>query len=143
MTAEADVLSSVKTIVTGNWTSANTNSITPDFWLSTEQPLRLDYSNVPTNVLFYLVSHTTSPNDLGASHRERTVDRVSIDIRSKESRAHLLNCYNECRRIFSGKVNNPDGSFAQWLSIGFQDFSKSGFFRYVYDIELKNWIVTR
>lgn len=97
----------------------------------------------PTSILVYLASHTTFPNDLGASHVERTVDRVSIDIRTTHSRDHCRACYNECRRIFASLINSPDANFYQLMPIGFQDFSRINFHRYVYDVELKNFTLQR
>lgn len=144
MATEADALTSIKTVLDANWTSANTDSITPTVYVTTTQALRLDFATSNDHIILYLVSHTTDPNDLGASHKERTVDRVSIDIRTKVSRAHLLKVYNEVRRIFSTRINNFDSSaFQQMIPIGFQDFSTPGFFRYVYDVYLRNWVVSR
>lgn len=145
MAAEADPLDAIKTILSANWNNANTNSITPTFYLSSEQPGRLDYTGGGAIILIYLASHTTDPNGLGASHREKTVDRVSIDIRTRMSRAHVRNCYNECRRIFGSRINFPvgDTTFAQLMPINMTDFTTMGFYRYVYDIYLKNWIVAR
>ncbi len=143
MAAEPDALATTKTIISDNWTSGNTDSVTPNFFVTTEQPLRIDYNFTATTILIYLASHTTEPNGLGPSHPERTVDRVSVDIRTKKSRSHLRNCYNEVRRIFASRVNTPDSNFQQWIPIGFQDFSTIEFFRYVYDLNLRNWVLAR
>lgn len=148
MASEPDALSSISTILSANWNSANTDSITPQFHVSGDQPGRIDFAFYTTGILIYEVSHQTEPYGLGASHPEHTTTRVSIDIRTKgttgtNGRSHLRKCYNECRRIFSSKINFPDSSFAQLMPLGKQDFSTIGFYRYVYDVQLTNWIQAR
>ena len=143
MADEADALSTMKTLISAGWTAGNTDNITPQFPISTEQSSRLDYNMQTTHVLFFLVSHTTEPNGLGPSHREKTVDRVSLDIRTKKGRDHLRKVYNEIRRIISTNINSPDSNFLQLIPIGFTDFSSIGFHRYVYDVYLRNWTVVR
>jgi len=151
MAAEADALVSVKQLLSGGWTAGNSNGITPRFFRNIEQPVgRLDYAFIAANILIYPVSHTNTPNGLGPDYRDATVDRVSIDIRVKSDSPDNTwdlgrKVYNEVRNIISGGiVNNPDGSFQQILSdVGFQDFSQAGFFRYVLDVNLRNWVVER
>lgn len=152
MTAESDALGKMQTLLSGQWNSANTDSILPNFYVSGEAPPRLDFATGGTSVLIYLPSHTTDPNGLGPLHKERTVDRVSLDIRTKvcssgdtTPRGHGRKVYNECRRIFASRINDPfgDQSFLQLMPIGFVDFTTQNFFRYVYDVYLRNWTVTR
>jgi hypothetical protein len=151
MANEADALTSVKTVLDAGWNSSNTDGVTPTVYVTMSQPMRFDHATANDHILIYSSSHTTDPNDLGASHKERTVDRVSIDIRTKyvasgetSPRLHGRRVYNEIRRIFAGKINLFDsGAFQQMIPIGYIDFSSHGFFRYVYDIYLRNWVVAR
>ena len=139
-----DSLSSVKTLLSNNWNTGNvTNGVTPSFWISNEQPMRLSYFDGNGHVLLYLVSHQTIPNDLGASYKELFVDRVSVDIRVKNNRSLLREFYSECKRIVGANVNDPDADWHQVREVSVQDLSKPGFNRYVMDIELKNWVVTK
>jgi hypothetical protein len=150
--AESDPLNSVKLFLHNNWDATQTDNIYPDFYLTTEQPPRLDYSgggfvsgskSSPTKILIYQTSHEITPNDLGPAFRMKTVDRVSIDIRSRYSRDHTRKVYNQVRACFQGKYNWPDANFQQVIPINFQDFSTINFFRYVYDIYLRNWTVSQ
>lgn len=145
MADEQDAIGKTQSLLAAQWNPADTDGVTPSFYVSSEAPMRLEYYSDGTHILIYLPSHLTDPNGLGPSHRERTVDRVSIDIRTKKSRSHLRKCYNECRAIFAPRINDPfgDQSFAQLMPIGFTDFTTQGFYRYVYDIYLKNWTVER
>lgn len=151
-TSENDALQTVKTLLLDNWDITSTDSIYPDFYLSTEQPPRLDYSgggfvsgsgSSPTKILIYQVSHDISPNDLGANFKMKTVDRVSVDIRSRYSRAHARKVYNQVRACFCAKYNWPDSNFQQVIPINTMDFSTVNFFRLVADYYLKNWTVSQ
>lgn len=137
--SEPDAIQSVKDLMSTNWDDSNSDGITPTFFVSTEQSNALDYCNNNTFMLIYAPTHITVPNDLGADFSEETTDRVSLDIRTQVSRSHLRNAYNEARRIVRANINNPDANFQQLISLSFQDFSTIGFYRYVYDVRLKNW----
>ena len=151
---EADALVSVKELLSGGWSTANTSGFRPRFYRNIEQPVgRLDYTYTsPIQIIIYSAGHTNTPNGLGENYRDATVDRVSIDIRVKSNAGPTETwdlgrlAYNEVRSIISGGiVNNPDGSFQQILRDAdtVQDFSTAGFFRYVMDVRLRNWLVER
>lgn len=141
---EGDAVKVVADIISGGWTAANADNITPNFYISSEQPKRLDYTfSSKTNVLFYLAAHTIKPNDLGASYKEETSDRISIDIRTRESRDHLRNCYAEAKRIVGTKTNAPHADYPYLESVEMKDFSTIDFHRYVYDVRLRNWVVAK
>jgi len=142
---ETEGVLKLQTLITAQWDAGNTDSITPNFTVEGESSPRMDYATTNTHIHIWPVSHTTVPYGLGASHKEATVDRISLDIRTKVSRAHMVKCYNELRRIFSSRINNPfgDQTFLQLMPLGYQSFVSQGFFRRVYDVHLKNWTVTR
>lgn len=138
--AEGDAVKTVADLISGAWVSANTNGVTPNFYISSEQPKRLDYTfSTETNVLVYSAAHTIKPNDIGANYREETTDRVSIDIRTRKSRTHVRNCYAEAKRIVGLNTNNPSSEFSYIENVEYIDFSKIDFHRYVYDVRLKKW----
>lgn len=139
MAGEPDVIATIANLVSGAWSAANTNNVTPTFYVTTQQPAMLNYNLKTTYILFYGPSHITKPNDLGPDFSEETTDRISMDIRTKLSRDHLRNCYNECRRIVRANINSPGTGSQQVIPLSFQDFSTINFFRYVYDVQVKKW----
>lgn len=140
-----DPLSTVKTLLSSNWDDSNTDNVTPQFFISSEQPLRIDYAIQTTALIIYEVSNITTPNDIGANFKKKNFSRVSIDIRTRKSRSHARNCLSEVERIVGANTNSPGGSYAQIVEdeTSLQDFSKPGFFRYVFDIFLRSWSVTK
>lgn len=145
MAAEPDAIGKLETLLNAQWNNSNTDSITPVIYVEGATPGRIDFATGNTAIVLYPVDHTTEPYGLGASHREHTVDRVTIDIRTKVSRSHMMNCYNECRRIFSSRINDPfgDQSFLQMMPIGYKSFVSQNFFRRVYDVYFRNWTLAR
>ena len=140
--SEQDALTTTQSMLSGNWNASNTGGITPSFLIASEQPPRMDYAmQTQAHILIYLSSHTIDPNGLGSSYVTRTVDRVSVDIRTKVSRNALRLIYLECKRIFALNVHPTDGTFLELTQIGFTDYTTVGFYRYVFDIYLKNWVV--
>jgi hypothetical protein len=135
---EADALATIDTLL-NSWNNSNTDSITPVKYISGNQPPRMDLGLQTTVIKIYLPSHNAKPNDLGANFYFATVDRVSIDIKTKKSRSHMLNCYNEARRIVGGATNSPDANFAQLIGENFYDHTTSGYFHCTYDVFLRNW----
>lgn len=142
--AEGDPLKTVEQLLSGAWITANTDNLRPLFFVSSEQPQRLDYTfSTKTNVLLYPVSHLIKPNDLSSDYREETNDRISIDIRTKKSRDHLRKCYLEAKRIIGASTVNPSSEYPYLESVETKDISTHGFHCYVFDVRLRNWNVVK
>jgi len=141
---EPDALDTLKTLLNSNWTTSNVSGArTPTFHINSEQPSNLSYFDGNGHMLIYPVSHIITPNDLGENFKEATVDRVSIDIRVKNDRPLLRSFYNEAKRIVGANTNCPTTDFNQLISLSFNDLSRPGFNRYVYDVQFRSYTVTK
>ena len=146
MTDEPDALKTTVDLVSGSWNSANTDSVTPTIQIVTEAPHKICLAGNQDYILIYHVAHTVAPNDFGSSYNEKTTDRVSVDLRTMNSRDHLRKMYQETRRIVNANRLNPDtGAFHELRAGPFVDFSdrSKGFYRYVYDVFLNSWVVAK
>jgi hypothetical protein len=93
-----DTISTVVDLLNDNWTSGNTDDITPTITAIFEKK-RVDGFTIKSYVGVYLPSAAEERTiDLGYNNVDR-VERASIDIRTSESYSHLLNCRDEAKRI--------------------------------------------
>lgn len=130
--------------MSNSWTAGNiSGALTPTFHINSEQPAIFDYFDGNGHILMYPVSHIITPNDLGENFKEATVDRVSIDIRVKNDRSLLRSFYHEAKRIVGANTNCPNSDFNQLISLSYNDLSRPGFNRYVYDVQFRSWAVSK
>lgn len=140
-----DALSTIKTILTDDWNSDNTDSITPTIGYP-QNYKELDMSN-KDYIFLYEVNETHAPFGLGGTTFEQE-NVVSIDIKTTyktakitDIRAHTINMKNEVLRIIKANLDTPDSDFKLLLPKSCKDFSDkaTGMGRMVVDVILKRW----
>ncbi len=140
-----DALDTIKTILTDNWNSDNTDSITPtiDFIQNHKE---LDMAN-KDYVLIYEVNESHAPFGIGGTTFAQE-NSVSIDIRTTYKtaditavRGHLIKIKDEVLRIVKANLDTPDSNFKLLLPKFRKDFSDkaTGMGRMVIDVTLKRW----
>jgi len=130
-----DPITSVKTLLSGNWVSGNTDSATPTFgesWLLGKKNLKRG-----DIVYIYEVSGIHDSSSLGTTVDKGTW-RISIDISTAVSRDRLRKLYGEVLRIIRANEVSP---FLHYSSINpvsrvDQTDKNKRWYRYVLDCEL-------
>lgn len=134
-----DPLLTVKSILSNNWNSSNTENIKPRFFENKSIKEILSIEPVNDTLTFYKLASTQTTNSLGTASREWK-DPVTIDIVTMKSREHLLLMVNEVDRIISAKIIIPDSNYDILDPDGTsqKDWSDTykGIFRWTYDIIL-------
>lgn len=141
--AEADPIEAIKTMLSSGWTAANTDNITPAFWAQGDHPPRLEFMANGAIIKVYNPDHQSRPNDQGPNYSVAIADRIVIDIRTKRSRAHLRNVYNEARRIFGVNTNDPAAGWQLLTTESFEDKSMAAFYWYQFYVLLQNWTTSK
>ena len=135
MAVIADPITSVKTLLSGNWVSGNTDSTTPTFGES----WALGKKNLKRGDIIYLyeVSGTHDSFSLGKNVDKGTW-RVSIDISTAVSRSRLRKLYGEVVRIIRANEVTPfsDYSLINPVSRVDQTDKNKRWYRYVLDCEV-------
>lgn len=140
----SDALDAVRTLLSGNWTAANTGSRTPKFLVMVDEAdanftRRFDLGIADLDlVVIYHVAYTERANALGAATK-RTEDRVTIDIRTAKSRAQAKLMRDEVSRIIDSKVTAPGTGYNIIDSaITWTDLSNkmTRLWRYVFDVRI-------
>jgi len=113
----ADAIKILHDIVKDNWTNANTDSITPQFFYGEVIPgttesdaKRLDLREKAA-VRFYMTDPAEIvPNGFGTKSQRETYI-IQVDIRTMKSRVHCRKIIDEVRRICNSRIIAPNSSF--------------------------------
>lgn len=130
-----DPITSVKTLLSGNWVSGNTDSTTPTFgesWLLGKRNLKRG-----DIVYIYEVSGTHDSSGLGTTVDKGTW-RISIDISTAVSRERLRKLYGEVLRIIRANETSPFSHYSLINPVSRVDQTDKNkrWYRYVLDCEL-------
>jgi len=140
----ADPLASIKTILENDWTSGNTDSLTPTVDFVVNHKL-VNLANGDFILLYESGEQHTSFGLGGVDWTK--AQTVSIDIRTTYKtaaitavRAHAVKLRNEVERILKANITG-DANYQQILPLRTQDLSdkNQGLGRFVIDCELKYW----
>jgi len=140
-----DPLNTVVSILSSNWTSANTDSITPKIDQIFDVKRYGGLTDVNSSILVYEQKAIPAVNGFGSTSRRRD-QPVSVDIRTTISRAHFIKLHDEVERIFATKIINPDANFdildpdEGWIDLSDK---RKRIWREVYDIKLIKLTETR
>lgn len=151
MATDINALDSVVTLLTAEYTIANTDSITPTIAKIYTQPTNKEPA--PNKDFIYVYSELTSHNTVGMGDNVRTETRetVKVDIRSKPANSsqanktsdtHARKVLTEVKRVFYNNVIDPDANFDELNpAIDVIDLSNGmrGIFRYVLKINLVSY----
>ena len=125
-------------LISSNWNSANTDSVTPDF------SVVYDKKRVGglTDSVTWISDYFSGPEnrealDLGYNFFTKT-EFVTFDIRTSKSYSHSLNCRDEIERILLANRKSITG-FDYLLIVRIKDLSDSQrkLWRWIFDVELK------
>lgn len=140
-----DVLTTCKNVLTNNWLSANTDSVTPTIDLVVNRKL-IDLANGDV-ILLYELDEPIDPFGIGAQEWAH-LPTVSIDIRTTNQRtaitsirAHLIKMKDEVLRIMKANVSNPDSDFCLAVIRRRKDLSDKsiGIGRMVIDVQFRKY----
>jgi CCR4-NOT transcriptional regulation complex NOT5 subunit len=133
-----DAVSSVKTILSDNWTDTNTDTKTPEIEAVTDVKRFSGLTNNQDTLLIYEGKTSLKFDGCYWGSRTRTTP-VSIDIRTTDSRAHFILMMKEVDRICNAKRKNPDANYNTLEPVEYVDLSdkRTGIFRAVYDIRVE------
>jgi len=141
-----DSLSTVKSILDTDWTSANTDSLTPTVTIIYEAK-QVSLANAD-HILLYEVDEDHAPDGIGGKdYHEEPI--VAIDIRTTFLRAaigdirpHLIKMKDEVLRIIRVNVENPDSDYKDIFMIRKRDKSDKtiGMGRIIFDAQLDRWV---
>ena len=98
-----NLISSVITLLTNNWTAANTGSVTPAF-KNISEVKRIGGDSV----LIYMIAHTSEDNASGALTKKK-VKTIAMDCRSFTNYAQALLIAEEVERILDANQIDPFG----------------------------------
>ena len=140
-----DVLNTIQTILDADWTSGNTDSLTP----TVSDIVELKYLDMANNdyVLLYEVNEGVSPLGIGGSTWTHN-NVVSMDIRTTfkkavqgNIRAHLVKMKDEVERIMKANTSIPDATFLLLKIVRLRDLSNKsiGVGRMVMDVQLDRY----
>ena len=100
---------------------------------------RIDLDRIPAKSIVFVYEVSDVENETTVDEQFADVNiRVSIDIRSRISRAKLHELYNELRRIIMKVRTTIGGNYTYIKRLGKTDLTnkRTGIFRYVFDVEL-------
>lgn len=148
MGQDVNPLDTMKTLLTDNWNTSNTDSITPVIAKKYEHPK--NYQLKPNSDLIYVYANNTalSPSGIGLSTYSDMAENIVIDVRvrpaqnSLTSDTHARKVLYEILRIVKGNINNPNSDFTIInQDISYTDTSNTvvGIFRYVFDLQLQQY----
>lgn len=148
-----DPMTTVKTILTNNWTAANTDSITPTFIFITDKK-RLDFGSNRAFILIHVPRNNTKPAGVGPSGKHE-VNKYELDIRvmGADYRSTFLKIIEETKRILQANKVNPYSSASKPLvTCSVLDYDEDGqdlsngthdYWRYLLPVQLSFFNVTR
>ena len=137
-----DAPTTMKTLLAAQWTAANTDGITPniDIVLDASAP----YAMMKDSIFTYSITYTTEPNGIGTANKT-TEELVSIDARSRGTRAHMIKVISEVERILDKNMINPATGYDALMPLRSKDLSdrskKLG--RFVFDCRLSQLTTSR
>lgn len=143
--ADINPLNTIKTLLSTNWNSTNTDSITPTFAKKYELPKNYRLEANKDLIYIYSISTNLSPSGIGSSTYANVQESVNIDIRSRPTSANLVSdsharkVLHEVKRILKANINDPDSNFrilSQDISHDDTSNNNVGIFRYVLSINL-------
>lgn len=149
----ADPMNTVKTILTNNWTAANTDSITPTFSLITDKK-RIDFGGNRVNILIHVPRDNTKPSGIGPGGKNE-IYRYEIDIRvlGADYRSTFLKCVEETKRIIQANKVNPYTSASKpSITCSILEYNDDGqdlsngshdYWRYLVPVQLEFYNTTR
>ena len=102
-----DPLQSTLTLLSTNWNSSNTNSLTPTFKKVTDVK-RFDFRNNQDLIFAHRGVEVTDPAGIGPADKNEA-SNFNLDIRvfGSTQEAHWLNVLGEVKRILKAKKNLP------------------------------------
>ena len=141
MAVISDPVSSVRTLLTSNWSSGNTDDTTPT--ISDSWDLGKKNLNRGDVIRLYEVAGTHEPNAFG-SGLDKGSWRISIDISTKSSRSRLRKLYGEVLRLLRANKTDPftDYQMVYPTSRVDQTDKLNRWYRYVLDCEVVSYEVT-
>lgn len=105
----ADIVGQTVSLLSTNWTAANTGSVTPKIDESFDVK-RYRYSRTAVNngdtVFAYSGTYTQEADGVNKTH-VNTQDPITIDVRTAVSRAHAILLRDEVKRILGANFNEP------------------------------------
>lgn len=137
-----DAPTTIKTLLAAQWNAANTDGITPniDIVLDAGAPQAM----VQDSIFTYSINYTTEPNGIGPANKS-TEEPVSVDIRSRGSRVHMIKVVNEVERILDNNMINPAAGYDKLTPLRSKDLSdrskKLG--RFIFDCRLSQLTTSR
>jgi hypothetical protein len=146
--ADVNPLDTVVTLLKDNYTSANTDDITPAIAIIYEKPTDKEPRPGEDMIFVYSESGTKVPVGIGLPARAEVTDVVKIDIRSKPSNAtqdakvnddHARKVLGETYRVIYANILNPGSGYSNIdPNIEEVDLSNGmrGVFRYVIKVRL-------
>lgn len=148
-----DPMTTVKTILTTNWTNTNTSSITPTFYFVTDKK-RIDFGANRAIILIQVPRPLVETAGIGNSGKNED-NRFEIDIRvlGSDYRTLFLECIEETKRILQANKINPCTSASKPLiTTSILEYDGQGtdlsngthdFWRFLIPVQLKFFNATR
>lgn len=136
-----DPLDTLKTILSTNWNSANTDNLTPQIIKITDIK-RIDFATSKDWILIHRSKPSSEAQGIGTGAKQ-VFEKIDVDIRSGETtEAHWLKVIDECTRIFDSKIINPSSDYDILdPDIDRQDLSDKmyGLWRYIITVQLNKY----
>lgn len=105
-----DVLSTLSTLLSGNWNAANTDSTTPQFLKITDvKEAEYDQGNTDL-IILHRPRPQQKPGGIGAQVKH-LYDFIDIDLRVKGTDTHFLKAKEELDRILDANIIGPASGF--------------------------------
>ena len=140
-----DELLTIKSVLSTNWLSANTDNITPTFDIIVNQKI-LDLAN-NDYILLYFINTPVQPYGMGGTSWFEN-NMISIDIRTTyknaaitDIRAHAIKLRDEVKRIIKTNISYPSSTIQLMLIERIMDLSDKniGIARFVFNVQLKHY----
>ena len=120
---DVNPLDTMKTLLSANWNSTNTDSKTPTFAKKYEHPKNYRLGPDSDLIYFYSLPSHLSPSGIGTPTYSNVQETVNIDIRTRpandslSSDSHARKVLFEVIRILKGNINDPDSNFRIMIRI--------------------------
>lgn len=108
----ADPESDIKTLLTNGWTAANTDSLTPDFQISSDpsESKRVDLVNNSAVIVIYERNRQNIKNSTGKLTKRQAYN-LSLKVLCQKSRSHFLKVFGEAERILDANIVDPNANY--------------------------------
>jgi hypothetical protein len=142
MATDKNPLDTIKTLLTNNWTAANTDGVTPIIDLIYNQPKTMNLSENDF-ILFYSTNTLLEAAGFGGGPIANVNESARIDIRVGNTEtpddSHFRKVLAEVRRIIFSNLVNPDSNFQELAPYNqgtdLSDRTRN-IYRYVWNINL-------